>query len=353
MTDQDSAIRYLVQQAYAQEPCPELDVAAGLSDVLNRVRRPARQLSVADSYPNSRQGLATLKLELPAPFNQDLSLILCLLSGNTLGEQEELANDPVTASYLAAGMRLIERNLGPGGARTPVDLEGDIPVQRPLLSFLSERAVVAEVANNAYPFSRAGNVATLRSIWRSQSDFIADLLRFGLWAAHYPAAHQHEVTAAAEQAIIGVDFVAAIHTICYWDLLVYLGMPMFRLQLVAAASSEDDEAIQRAISERYSETIGLWKELYASFLDVRGLRLREGITLDECADLLTAVAEGLALRQLADPNAKFFDHERRSSLLGKATLAVIKGCLESAEASDGLTLEQAVHDMIHDHRRAT
>jgi|SRR6516162_4458070 len=90
--------------------------------------------------------------------------------------REGKACDPVTAAYIAAGMRLVQRYLGPQARQMPVDQDNEIAVERPLLSFLSQRAVAAEVAKNPEPFPRVGNVATLRSTWRSHSDFIADLL---------------------------------------------------------------------------------------------------------------------------------------------------------------------------------
>lgn len=293
----------------------------------------------------------TLKQLLPSPYRLDLSLILRCLNRRTPQGRERLANSPVTAAYLAAAMGLIQRHLGPGAERTTVDPEDKNSVLRRLLSFLTQRAVAKQVARNPHPFHRRGNVSTLRSTWKSHSDFIADLLRFGLWAVHYPALHHHEVAAATEQAIAGEDCASAIHKICYWDSSNYLRIPTFRLQLVAAASSEGDEVIQEAISERYAETTEQWKIIYARFLQTRGLQLRPGVTLDACADLLAAVAEGLALRQLANPNCQVIDHDRQRSLLGTAALALIRGCLEPTDTPDSLTLEQAVEEMVRDHER--
>jgi hypothetical protein len=76
------------------------------------------------------------------------------------------------------------------------------------------------------------------------------------------------------------------------------------------------------------------------------LRLRPGVTLDDCINLLTAVADGLAMRALADPGVRIVDHTRRRSLLGTAVLVLIAGCLERAGPDDGLPLEQMVGDMV-------
>lgn len=88
---------------------------------------------------------------------------------------------------------------------------------------------------------------------------------------------------------------------------------------------------------------GLWKIIYARFLQSRGLWLRPGTSPADFADLLTAVAEGLALRQLADPNAQVVER----SLLGKAALALIRGCLEPTNTpGSGQSLEKAVEEMV-------
>jgi hypothetical protein len=287
-----------------------------------------------------------LKQQLPYPYNQDLSKVLRgLRRRNPITRRSKQANDPVTAAYLAAAVRLIQRHLGPGACRTPADPEDPDSIERPLLSFLSQRAVAAEVNHNPPPFHRVGRVSTMRERWRHQSDFIADVLRFGLRAWHFPAAHQDEMSDAKDEAISGLDPVQALHRLCYWDLTSLVDTPMFRLGLVAAAEAEGDPVIGEAMSERDRENNPLWKGFYEDFVRYRGLRVRSGITLDDCTTLLAAVADGLALRALANPAARVVDHDRRRCLLGTAALALISGCLERADRSDGLSLEQAVRAM--------
>jgi hypothetical protein len=120
---------------------------------------------------------------------------------------------------------------------------------------------------------------------------------------------------------------------------------MFRLGLVAVAEAEGDPVIGEAVSQRDRTNDPLWKSFYEDFISTRGLRVRSGVTLDDCVTLLAAVADGLALRALADPAARVIDHDRRRCLLGTAALALIGGCLEPADQDDGLSLEQAVRAM--------
>ena len=65
--------------------------------------------------------MRTLKQQLPHPYNQDLSKILRGLNRRTQFARRRLANDPVTAAYLAAAVRLIQRHLGPGANRALAD----------------------------------------------------------------------------------------------------------------------------------------------------------------------------------------------------------------------------------------
>jgi hypothetical protein len=288
-----------------------------------------------------------LKQQLPYPYNQDLSRILRgLKRRNPITRRSKQANDPVTAAYLAAAVRLIQRHLGPGAVRSQDDGDDPDSIQRPLLSFLSLRAVAREVDRNPPPFPRVGRPSTLREKWRRQSHFIADVLRFGLWAWHYPAPHQDEVTDAEDEVLRGPDPVRGLHRLCYWNLTRRLGTPMFRLGLIAAAEAEGDPVIGEAISGRLRENGPLWKDFYQEFLRSRGLRLRPGITLDDCDVLLTAIADGLALRALADPAAPVVDPARRRSLLGTAALALIAGCAVSDGDGDGIALEEAVRAMM-------
>jgi len=287
-----------------------------------------------------------LKQQLPYPYNQDLSKVLRgLKRRNPIGRRRQ-ANDPVTAAYLAAAVRLIQRHLGPGAIRSPADPADADSIERPLLSFLSQRAVAAEVNRNPPPFHRVGRVATLRERWKRQSDFVADVLRFGLWSWHYPARHQDEAADAKDEVISGQDPVRGLHRLCYWDMTRLLGTPMFRLGLIAAAEAEGDPLIAAAISRRHQENSPLWKDFYGEILRARGLRLRPGITLDDCGTLLGAIADGLALRALADPAPRIIDRAQRRCLLGTAALVMIAGCAERADGADSLPLEDTVRAMM-------
>jgi hypothetical protein len=294
-----------------------------------------------------RRGGKTLKQQLPYPYNQDLSKTLRGLNRRTSFSRRRLANDPVTAAYLAAAVRLIQRHLGPGASRRAADPDDRDAIERPVLGFLSQRAVAAEVGHNPPPFHRVGRVSTMRERWRHQSAFVADVLRFGLSSSHYySGVSEDEVANAIGRIVRGQDAVPGIHHLGSLMTTRLLTSPMFRLGLIAAAEAEGDPVIREAISERHSEARPTWRRWCEDFLRSRDLRVRPGITIDDCIALLSALADGLAMRALADPAAGALDHEGQRSLLGTGALALIAGCLQSADHGESTSLEQAVSDLL-------
>lgn len=288
-----------------------------------------------------------LKGQLPFPYNQDLGKVLTHLDRRTPFSRERLANDPVTAAYLAAAMRLVARHLGPDPVRTPLDPHDGNSLDRPLLSFLSQRAIAAEVAANPAPFPRQGNVSTLRSRWRSQSDFVADLINFVMWTGNYPPGFYDQVATGTERLLEGPDMVDAVHDLAYLNVRDAVSLPAFRLGFAAMVSAEGDDVIGEAISASYEGFLGPWKEVYAALMQARQLQLRPGITLDDVANLLAATVDGLALRSIGDPRSDLIDHERQRSLLGTMALAVVHSCFEPVENAEGTTLEEAVRRMVY------
>jgi hypothetical protein len=253
----------------------------------------------------------------------------------------------VTAAYLAAAVRLIQHNLGPGANRAPVDPDDHESIERPMLSFLSQRAVAAEVNRNPPPFHRVGRVSTLRERWKHQSAFIADVLRFSLSAMNnHSAVREDEVASAVDQIVHGLDAVRGVHQLCSLAMTMLLNSPMFRLGLIAAAEAEGDSVIRDAISERRSEIGPVWRQWCEDLLRSRKLRLRSGVSIDDCIVLLSALADGLAMRALADPSTRALDHDGRPSLLGLGALALISGCLDSADREETKSLEQTVRAIL-------
>jgi hypothetical protein len=292
-----------------------------------------------------------IKEKLPFPYNQDLAPVLQGLARRTPQGRSRLANDPVTAGYLAAGMRLLERQLGHWTDEPDAGSASHSTCERPLLRLLSQRAVADEVANNHDPFVRVGSTSTLRATWRSQSDYVADLLRFGLWSQHYRNLYADDLANRAEGLLEAPDVVKAIHLAAYANLASSIEESRFRLQLLATATAEGDPVIGQAMTENYQEITQTWQPVFAELLHTRGLRLRPGITLDDMTCLLIAAVEGLSLRALADSSTKVLDENRQECLVGVFALAFLVGCTQPEEDADGLTLEQALEEMLRQTKR--
>jgi BetI-type transcriptional repressor, C-terminal len=260
------------------------------------------------------------KHDLPYPYNQDLSGVL----------RGQLPNSRVTAAIMRAVVQLVERNLGPGAGRT-----GALP------RFLTQQAVVDEV-NEKVRFGCQTTANALRYRWPNQREFYGDIFRFGQWESHYPGAHQDEIADATEQIIHGDDPVQAIHTLCDWDIRRRVSTPMSWLGLLAAAQAEGDPDIQAAIAEHHRENEAAWRRYCEEFLQARRLRPRPGVTLADCVTLLTALADGLTIRAIADPRAsQASDRERGHCLLSTGALALITSCAEPDDQSDSRSLAQA------------
>lgn len=275
------------------------------------------------------------KRRLPYPYDRDLSKVLRHLNRRTPLGRLRLANDPVTAAYIAAGMRLMERHLGP-------ETDPDRRVGRPLLSFLSQRAVTAEVLDNEHPFSRKASVSSLRDRWEKQSDYVADLVNFAVWGENYRPEYRRERAQTTRKLVHGPDFVQAVKDVAYAHTAGGVDKPSVRLGLALMTASEGDEDIRSAVSAMYGDYLGTWKQLYEDVLRERRLRLRPGLTLDDLANALSAATDGVTLRAVGDPASGVVDEGRRQSLMGTVALAVVYAFLEPEDDASGLTLEQAV-----------
>jgi hypothetical protein len=142
----------------------------------------------------------------------------------------------------------------------------------------------------------------------------------------------------------------AIDRTTYHELQTICRMPLFRLQLIMAATAERNDGIHEAIAKNYAGALEPWKKIYESTFAVRGLRLRKGVTLDQLANMLAAVTEGFAVRHLGDPSAGVLGETEEGNLLGMAVLGIVNSYLEPAANPSGLTLRESF-EPIEEHAR--
>jgi hypothetical protein len=264
--------------------------------------------------------------------DEDLSPILSGLMRaarrKTDAGRRQLANDELTREYLEAGRRLIDAQLGPG--------EGDDPEDRPLFRWLSQRAVIDEVARAGRRLR--GSEGTFRDRWPYQPDFISDVLAYSLRQAHWQV-FVDSTAEARERLADAEDVIRAVHDAAYEDLTVSLRSPENRTWLIGAAMAGRDEIARTTLREMYRVGTSAWQEAYEKAAAARGLRMRPGVTIEDLNYIVTAVSEGIQIRLMVEEDGRAIDHERRTSLLGVAALALLAACVDPG---DGLSLEELV-----------
>jgi len=263
---------------------------------------------------------------------EDLSEILPgLMSAarrKTDAGRRQLANDELTREYLEAGRRLIDDQLLP-------DEDAD-PEDRPLFRWLSQRAVIDEVARGG---RLRGSAGTFRDRWPYQPDFIRDALAYSLRGAHWQEFVDRTAESRARLAD-AEDIVRAVHDAAYDDLTVSLRSSTNRTWLIGAAMAARDEIARSTLREMYQISTNAWQDAYEKAAAARGLRPRPGLTLEDLNYIITAVSEGIQVRLMVEDDGPAIDHERRTSLLGVAALAVLVACFD--HLGDGLSLEDLV-----------
>lgn len=237
----------------------------------------------------------------------------------------------LTREYLEAGVDLIASALDHDPA------EG----VHPFLGWLSQRTVIDATTARGF---LAGAKGTLRDRWQPHSNYLTDLV---LWIRHrrpdrsFPSRERTKVAAAFEsQATIS----QVIRGLSRGVQIGIFANPLFRLQLLALAVlgspkyREEQGGFENGAPEIYEEIDKRWLPLVHAFLSAREVELRRGVEEGDLIEILTAVGEGLALRELADPTADS-KRERRLRLQGTTALALILACMDPG---DGLTLDAAV-----------
>jgi len=279
------------------------------------------------------------KRSLPAPYSMDLSGVLQHLRRTTEEGYERLANDPVTASFLRAGMGLLYQHLGPGGCTCPCRHPHD---RFSLLSFLSQHRVAEAMKRNPRRFSRHASVPSLRDRWDPHKGFITDLVSFAMLEPNYRPGYRGGLKDLAGKLTSEPDLAQAVHEITYRYVAGGTKLAPVRLSLALMATCGEDPDIGDAISRAYQDKLGPLELLYQEVASARRLRLRPGLTPSDLTNAISAAVDGVILRAAGDPQADVLDHARRTSLAGLISLAVIFAFLEPEDSADGLTLEQAV-----------
>ncbi|MGH4026988.1 MAG: hypothetical protein ACRDRV_20640 [Pseudonocardiaceae bacterium] len=258
----------------------------------------------------------------------DLYGVLGPFSTRKPEKQADLANHPLTRAYLEAGMRLLEKEFsGPASAE-----------QSELGSFqwMSRGRVIEEVRRGPSNLPCQGGKGSFCDRWPFIANYRGDLVRYAL----RPYRWRDRIDLAREAAVtIGKDKLATVvHRITYHVLEFMTGDTAMRFLFFVAPFVGRDPVITDALKSVYGKVTGVWYDVYKDFFDARDMRLRHPLKMHDFTVLLTAVAEGLALRGIADQETL----EQRRSLLGTAVLAFLIACVDPG---DGTTLEEVANNM--------
>jgi len=280
------------------------------------------------------------KKDLPFPYCQDFSGIVTRVKGVRESTRTALVNSPKVASYLKAGANLVEKNLGAKDSAVP-DGEGRKPYWSGL-RFLTERALSREMETLEPPFLRQKGDGPYRATWASHDDYLNDLLTFLFHAMNYDPQYGADLETRGDWLIsTEASFASALDRASFHELQAICRMPLFRLQLIMVATADRNDGIHDAIANNYAGALEPWKKIYEATIAARGYQLREGITIEQFANILAAITEGFAVHHLGDPHAGIIGHDPTDdNLAGMAVLAVMNSYLEPAGESSGLTLRE-------------
>ncbi|MEA5454088.1 hypothetical protein SPF06_05060 [Sinomonas sp. JGH33] len=238
----------------------------------------------------------------------------------------------MTRAFLGAALTLVEERYM-GSSFDATDEEA-VP-----LAYLSRPRVLRRTQER-WP-ELVPTEAKFRDRWVGQQDFLADFISYALAVRH----RRFEKTIAewaGELTTPGHDFARAVHAIAYRGMRLMVDLPAFRLQLLAAASADDDVAAD-ILHEAIDSMCRTLVELHELVVGRFGLRLRPGISSEHVAMLLQALAEGLGIRLLAGQESRILDPEREASLLGTAALGLF---MSLCDPGDGMSVEDAARQFV-------
>jgi hypothetical protein len=275
------------------------------------------------------------KKDLPYPYCEDFSGIVTRVKGVRESTRAALVNSLKVASYLKAGANLVERHLGAPLSAPCADGRKEYWSG---LHFLSERALSRQVAELDPPFLRQRGTGPYRSTWASHDDYLNDLLAFLFNAMNYDPQYAAEQETRGGWLVTEETFVNVVDRVTFHELLAITRMPLFRLQLVVSATADRNDGIHEAIANQYAGALDPWVKIYESTIASRGFRLRDGITIEQLANILAAITEGFAIRHLGDPGADVLGDEPADNLVGKAVLGILNSYLVPVDDPDHQTL---------------
>lgn len=241
---------------------------------------------------------------------------------------DTMASSPRTRLFLAAGEKLLHSGLArlPGESPAIAGGASRAPFDE-LLAWISRRRVVAKAQQSE---------SSYRYRWRTQTGYLRDLVIFALRSR---MASPEETKSAQRVLAEGRPLDEAIDQIARDEVMNLHNDKAFRLQMVFQAILSDDVRVADALRRIDDTNLQAWQDFYKTAMDGLGIRLRDGVTLDDFAQAMQAAADGVVFRSLLAGRSGDQDPSRSLGLIAMALVVAF------ADHGDGKDLRRAVCDV--------
>jgi len=224
----------------------------------------------------------------------------------------KLADDPLVLRALEAGADLVEEALdhAPTSAET-----------HPFLSYLSRGSLVRAIRNTG---SRSVQDHHLRYRWDPHTGYLHDLIaymRFRRRSRSFAERNADWITKIIKSPGRPAE---AIRRVTNANQRQVLANPLFRIHLLVAAILGSPTAGSTA-PDLYAGVDDAWLPIIDAVIKRHRRQLRPDVSLRDIVEILVAVGEGIALRELASPGDSS-QRERRVTLQGTTALALMYAC---------------------------
>jgi hypothetical protein len=244
----------------------------------------------------------------------------------------------LSVAYLDAGAELIRQALDHDLSSKASDRVLPWISVAKLTKEVNRRIVARELSDDLDP-----NLGKFRDRWDLRAEYIRDLMA---WVQRRNQRRDFPQEVAAALAAAG----NAPHPVSKWirevgkaNLESLFTNAHFRVQLFLINFGATDQN-RDLLPDFYAHVDENWLPTITDVLKHNHLSLRPGIDEQDMLDILTAIAEGLTLRELTDPS-KGEKKARRTALQATAALALLVACT----SDDNVSLEDAADELIKAH----